>query len=453
MKSFFTGSQQRALAKLRQAFELRGATRRVCGVGQKNIRLIIGPSGVGKTAIVSRLVDEGEGKVSMSVISASTWNVIGSIQRPSTMEVIRTFLTSDEKEKILFIDEVDKATGGDSRHTTWGRSQFVELLALLDRSQSLTSMGFTTDELERLQAAFVVAAGAWQAVATAQRGPSSRIGFGGGAERDDRSYDELVASDFGIEPELFFRFHPRLITIDYPTAEDYRLGIRAIREDLRLPVLTADDEEMLIADAIDSHIGFRWFEALVADLAAENPENFRRTVRRVQVGSDGEFPDFDQMISTAIKLKREQWQQEWNIATEVMRNLPFQLATLERILAGSWGTIQALKDEAYYLILGGLAGRDESESEEDVGLISGLEELSSSIHHWIYAWRKDARRVHDGLSVKWARYVFKRIHRLTHRHATLLGSLDAMTPSLYVEAELSKFLGLVERLNNVEVID
>ncbi len=293
---FRTTSQARALEILRKQASLRGCLLDCGGLRPRNKPLLIGASGSGKTAIVKELARELY--LSLHSINAASWIVYGASTSPHTLTIIRDFVRG-HREGILFLDEVDKVVGGEEGHNRlWSLSVFGEILALLDGDIRLKTSGWTTADISRLQAGFlVIGAGAWQHVAQKRR-KTACLGFGPGS--DPAAYDAMVTKDFGIPEELAFRFNSRLILIDEPTPADFETGIRMIHHILTLPV----DEgrlPLLLEDACSARVGVRWLEQYLSDILLEHPSQVPRETNEDKAEEDD---------AGRIILAVEHWRQE-----------------------------------------------------------------------------------------------------------------------------------------------
>lgn len=246
---------QRAVADTIKRFHSLRA-KRVAGYAVRP-PLIVGPSGAGKTAVASVVGEE----LNLPVVdvNSGTWQLQGSKAEVSTSDQIRNAARDHRKGFILFIDEVEKFTGRDH---SWWNSVNQEVFALIDHR--LTSFStWNDDDRERFRkSAFVFAAGTWQHLFRRQ---SRSLGFSGSS-----ATSRPAASDFEdgcIPEELLFRFHPNLLFLDPPSADEFRLRIFAIRRELRVSDLDSKALAITVDQAIESRRGNRWLEAYAAELA------------------------------------------------------------------------------------------------------------------------------------------------------------------------------------------
>lgn len=253
-----SGSQAAALGRLADLAGLRG--QEDCGgVRVRNKALIVGRSGVGKTAVVRRLCDVEE--LPLLVINTGSWIVHGAATMPHTVSVIRQFVEIHEAG-CIFLDELDKACPhGQTFVSNWALGTLTEIISVLDADAKLGTSGWRPEHIRRLSDAyFVVGAGAWQAHARAEKESANEGG-----------YTDRIRRDAGIPDELLLRFHPSLVAIAPPTTKDLALAVRRIRLGLSLPALPEGDEQKLAIEGAASGFGMRWIEAYLSQLLIQHP--------------------------------------------------------------------------------------------------------------------------------------------------------------------------------------
>jgi hypothetical protein len=226
----------------------------------RNKPLIVGPSGVGKTALVRRLCDLQE--LSLLVVNAGGWIPYGAYTTPHTLTVIRNFVSRNPRG-CLMIDEIDKACPHDARtfSHSWSLGVFTEIVSLLDGDAKLTTSGWTAEQMIYLrQNFFLIGAGAWQATTASREGDAEK-----------QSYSEKMSSAVGIPEEIVYRFNPKLIELTPPGRRDYAQAISRVRTSLGLQALSAADEQSLLDEAERSRVGMRWVEQYLTQLLIQQP--------------------------------------------------------------------------------------------------------------------------------------------------------------------------------------
>jgi SpoVK/Ycf46/Vps4 family AAA+-type ATPase len=253
-----SASQAAALRRLSDLAQLRGQEERA-GVRVRHKPLIVGASGVGKTAVVRRLCDvEG---LPLLVINAGSWNVHGAATGPHTLAVIRQFVET-HPEGCVFVDELDKSCPGRQTFSSnWALGALTEVICFLDSDLKLQTSGWRPEHISRLRDAyFVVGAGAWQCHVKAEK------------EISGHGYIDRIRTDAGIPDEIILRFSPRLIAISGPTEKDLSTALRRIRSDLSLPSLATEVEQKLVSEAVASGYGMRWLEDYLTQLMIQHPQ-------------------------------------------------------------------------------------------------------------------------------------------------------------------------------------
>ncbi|MEI9998790.1 MAG: AAA family ATPase [Verrucomicrobiota bacterium] len=251
-----TKSQAAALAVLFELYQLQGQPERG-GVVPRNKPLLVGPSGVGKTAVVRRLCDLE--KADLLVVNAGSWIPFGASTHPHTLTVIRNFVAARERA-CLMIDEIDKACPhqGNAFAHSWSLGVFTEIVSLLDADLKLTTAGWNREQIDHFKRSiFMVGAGTWQKL-TAKEGADVS-----GIAPEPETYE--------IPEEILFRFNPALIRLRPPERDDYVHAIRRVRESLELPVLDSTEMKRLVESAVGSRIGMRWIEHYLTQLLMQHP--------------------------------------------------------------------------------------------------------------------------------------------------------------------------------------
>jgi hypothetical protein len=155
-----TESQAKAFLELSALAKLRGHGETYGGFVPRAKPLILGPSGAGKTALVTRLCDTEQWP--LLVVNAGSWIVVAAKAEPYTLHVIRRFVRQHDKG-CIFLDEIDKSipSGEQALTSDWALSTTSEILALLDNHRLLSS-GWTQEDTSRLRNFMIIGAGAWQ---------------------------------------------------------------------------------------------------------------------------------------------------------------------------------------------------------------------------------------------------------------------------------------------------
>lgn len=233
------------------------------------IPLICGASGGGKTFLVRRLADELG--IPLFKISVGDWILVGASHRAAPPTVPRFYKFIDENARgICFIDEVEKL-GGEFMESDWRRFLKLEVFAILDRALNRGVLEepdgpryvLSVDELEERfrRSFFLIAAGAWQSL-WSNSGRS--VGFNATTDGIPSPTHKQLAEALPLE--VLNRFSSRVLLMPPFSADDYRRSLAQLI--LRLPIdLRAALQNLgegVIAEAVRSQRGFRFFEELVA---------------------------------------------------------------------------------------------------------------------------------------------------------------------------------------------
>lgn len=252
-------------------------------------RMMVGPSGVGKTHIVRSVARELG--VPFFSIDATNWILLGASaanRHGDTWVHIRKFLQENE-QGIIFIDELDKVGRADEFfQNAWSQYLRVEIYGLLDlRFPSALSPSSDPDderdqrELLLLESRLarrmmIVGAGAFQDLWEGWAKPS--IGLGGNTQTASRAVTNRDLQRM-IPTELSNRFAPPIIVIHPLQFEDYRQILYLTAEQLPSQVgarlIAAGLRE--IGSAVEAGLGMRWIEGLLLKVLIERTKGEKDT--------------------------------------------------------------------------------------------------------------------------------------------------------------------------------
>lgn len=234
-------------------------------------RLLVGPSGVGKTHMVRALASE-VGAPFYSV-DASNWMPLGSVAAQSgdeTWQHICEFVAGNDRG-IIFIDELDKLGCTHGINSAWLQFVRVEIFGLLDRRipelklrghrfRDETKAAITTLGPRLRHNFMIIGGGAFEDAWLNWNKPSVGI-------RQSEEVRELKQRDLQlmIPPELTNRFAAPPVTI-YPLKQsDYRHML--YRTASRLPKELAHNLVQIgrreLDSAAETALGVRWVEGIL----------------------------------------------------------------------------------------------------------------------------------------------------------------------------------------------
>jgi hypothetical protein len=255
-----TESQAAAFLELSALVKLSGHGEAYGGFTPRAKPLLMGPSGAGKTALVTRLCDSEQ--LPLLVVNSGSWIVVSAKAEPYTLHVIRRFVREKDKG-CIFLDEIDKCCPSGERGWTseWNLSTTTELLALLDADQRLLTSGWNSAEVSRLRNFIIIGAGAWQRKVKAD-----------GAV----AHAKRMMKDPGIPQEITYRFNSRLVVVQPPNREDFRKAFERVHGDLGLARPSDGEIKKLVDAALKGRCGLRWVEQYVSDLLSLHPHLRRK---------------------------------------------------------------------------------------------------------------------------------------------------------------------------------
>lgn len=195
------------------------------GVSLRIAPLVIGPSGVGKTHVITMAARAlGLPVIRMTV---GDWIIQAARQPPCALEVLQQHLNQHHRF-VLFIDELDKLSL--SRiGSEYSRFQHAEIYAALDRSityHCARGSSWTEEHAEKLRHnVMIVGGGTWHDLwKDSHRRP---LGFGQTAQDTDDISKQIRQARI-IPDELLNRFSDRWLLLHPYTVEDFQTLARQI---------------------------------------------------------------------------------------------------------------------------------------------------------------------------------------------------------------------------------
>ena len=252
-------------------------------------RILVGPSGVGKTHIVRDVAREIG--VPFFSISATNWILLGASaanRHGETWKHICKFLRKNESG-IIFIDELDKVGRSDEfTESAWSQYLRVEIYGLLDL-RIPTGVSLSSEEEEEqdpqlmlllngrlARRMMVVGAGAFQGLWEGWAKPS--IGIRQSAEVTKNAFTNRDMQRV-IPVELSNRFAAPAIVINPLEFEDYRqllyLTAEKLPQHIASRLISAGLRE--IGSAVESGLGVRWIEGLLLKVLVERSKGAKES--------------------------------------------------------------------------------------------------------------------------------------------------------------------------------
>jgi hypothetical protein len=253
LRTTLTASQKETHNRLLWAFQTKQEKSKA--YAHRKSLLILGPSGAGK----SRVTEETAHVLNCAFhhITCQSWIPRAARCQPYTLDTLQEFVES-HPSGIIFLDELDKMTA----QTDWNLHLQEEIKALLDGR--LNAMDWKTKNLEKLEQNFlIVGAGTWQSLWS-----RSNLGFHSQDQTQTSTDQNLLelAKKSGVPEEMLLRFNTLLCYIDPLTKEDFLTPLQEIYASHH-KILTKDQEEALLTQAVNSHANYRWLESLAAQIS------------------------------------------------------------------------------------------------------------------------------------------------------------------------------------------
>ena len=257
-----TASQRDAYQTLAHFLDLRLNPRVAAGIQPRPHPLIVGPSGIGKTALVRAFAEDITGergfRCPIYYADPGTWLPDGARSSPHTLESIREWMLAEVDKDgcgIVLLDELDKMTG----EHDWSRSVVQNVFALLDNRLGSTSY-WTQEDSRFFQAStMIIGCGTWQ---SAQR---ESLSDPGNITRRGARMDRIETA-MAIPEELLFRFSADVIFLDPMLETEIQERIARIHRELGEPVPKGTKLAKLAHKAASSNRQVRWLEAYVSRL-------------------------------------------------------------------------------------------------------------------------------------------------------------------------------------------
>ena len=274
-----TGSQRAAADRIKFFWEVKmSKTSALGGISTRPIPLLVGPSGAGKTAFLRDFAAK-EG-IAIFSVSVTSWIVRGAkAELAYTCQALSEFVNNNSCG-IIFFDELNKLRAS-HLDSSWMMDVMNEVMAVLDMDERLLNMGFTPEQLEKINSRFLlVGAGTWQEVWVGCK-PRATMGFArksdGGEPVDHEAFIAAVRNQEVILDEMLFRFNEHLLLIAPPAVEEVAARISAIREEAMVDPLGAHELAALSTVAVASNRAMRWLEAYTLEILSVMPkENWRK---------------------------------------------------------------------------------------------------------------------------------------------------------------------------------
>jgi hypothetical protein len=257
--STLTQAQIKAYRRLEFFLRLKETPCTFGGISARPIPLLLGPSGVGKSALVHAFAEDLLKKRghSLPVYSTSgpTFIPDGARHEPYTLMAIRDWMRSEVRSTgIIFIDEIDKlavATRNDYNQSVLGC-----LYELLD-SRLDSHPDWSEGDCQRLANIMLVGAATFQSQQCKAMKNIDNV-----ARRGARL--EQIEAESEIPQELLFRFNASTIYIDAPFEREIQERIADIHRDLGTAAPCASKIAKLATRAAASNRQLRWLEAYLS---------------------------------------------------------------------------------------------------------------------------------------------------------------------------------------------
>jgi SpoVK/Ycf46/Vps4 family AAA+-type ATPase len=217
-------------------------------------RLIIGPSGTGKTHLSRTLGHELNWRV--LDINVGSWIVLGAREKSSWSVIIEWLCEPSAAPRIIVLDEIDKITDD----TSWNRHLRAELFDLLDGripNQAVPEECDYVTAYKRMHTTMIIGAGAFQ---DAFEKPPS-MGFVPTEDKPSTSDD--IAKH--MQRELVNRFSSEILVLPELQEKDYQdMLVEASKE---LPNEVADailSKKSIAKEAARDKMGARFVENIIS---------------------------------------------------------------------------------------------------------------------------------------------------------------------------------------------